>query len=284
MSKGGKSASAWAWIPLPAPRTTAAGDRPYVERQPTYSGFGSVSRDGRTPSGLPSLLSGFGLLALALHGRLLVVRPPLHFLEHTALQHLPLEGLQGGLDLIVEDLDPQRLTFPTSRGPPWSRVHPSSGTKRRVPRHRKPSGLRLTQSGSSRARAAHHRIGAREYARYTSGSSSAPSRREPSESRGRRLRYRRTSSWCPLPFPVQRSDLTLGPSPQAPPKFETPGSAPRASQHRADPGPDDAPNATQVIPALNLALHDVSSRREAGESFAIAVPTLYHNDSTLGQS
>jgi hypothetical protein len=57
--------------------------------------------------GLPSLPLRFGPLALALHGRLLVVGPPLHFLEHSALQHLPLEGLQRRLDLIIEDLDPQ---------------------------------------------------------------------------------------------------------------------------------------------------------------------------------
>jgi hypothetical protein len=73
---------------------------------------GSVNTCPSMPGGgLPSLPSGFGLLALALHGRLFVVGPPLHFLEHSALQHLPLEGFQRRLDLVIEDLDPQWRTF-----------------------------------------------------------------------------------------------------------------------------------------------------------------------------
>ena len=82
--------------------------------------------------GLPSLPLRFGPLALALHGRLLVVGPPLHFLEHSALQHLPLEGLQRRLDLVIDDLDPQWRQLPPSarrlvatantspRSPPWA--------------------------------------------------------------------------------------------------------------------------------------------------------------------
>ena len=79
-----------------------------------------VNRRPRTPGGgLPSLPSGLGLLALALHGRLFVVGPPLHFLERSVLQHLPLEGLQRGLDLIVEDLDPQRHIVRRGPGRSW---------------------------------------------------------------------------------------------------------------------------------------------------------------------
>jgi hypothetical protein len=85
--------------------------------------------------GLPSLPLGFGPLALALHGRLLVVSPPLHFLEHSALQHLPLEGLQRRLDLIVEDLDPQWRTFLPPHGAWWPpltlRPGPAMGGPRR---------------------------------------------------------------------------------------------------------------------------------------------------------
>src|SRR5215510_13693594 len=53
----------------------------------------------------PALLAGQRLLALALHRGLLVVRAPLHLLKDAVLQHLLLQGLERGLDLIVEHLD-----------------------------------------------------------------------------------------------------------------------------------------------------------------------------------
>src|SRR4030095_16642758 len=55
--------------------------------------------------GLAALLPGLGRLALPFHRRLLVVRAPLHLLKEAFLEHLLLEGLQGALDLVVEDLD-----------------------------------------------------------------------------------------------------------------------------------------------------------------------------------
>src|SRR4249920_1255924 len=55
-----------------------------------------------------ALLARQGLLAFAFHGGLLVVRAPLHLLEDAVLEHLLLERLQGGLDLVVEHLDLHR--------------------------------------------------------------------------------------------------------------------------------------------------------------------------------
>src|SRR5262249_3581524 len=54
---------------------------------------------------LPPLLAGLSRLALPLDRRLLVVRAPLHLLKETVLEHLLLQLLQGGLDLVVEDYD-----------------------------------------------------------------------------------------------------------------------------------------------------------------------------------
>ena len=54
---------------------------------------------------LPPLLAGLSCLALPLDRRLLVVRAPLHLLKEAVLEHLLLELLQGGLDLVVEDDD-----------------------------------------------------------------------------------------------------------------------------------------------------------------------------------
>ena len=84
--------------------------------------------------GLPSLPLRFGPLALALHGRLLVVGPPLHFLEHSALQHLPLEGLQRRLDLVIDDLDPQWRTFLPPHGASWPPLTPRPGPRHGQPR------------------------------------------------------------------------------------------------------------------------------------------------------
>jgi hypothetical protein len=95
--------------------------------------------------GLPSLPLRFGPLALALHGRLLVVGPPLHFLEHSALQHLPLEGLQRRLDLVIEDLDPQWRTFLPPHGASWPPRTPRPG-----PRHGRPKTLETSDSSESR--------------------------------------------------------------------------------------------------------------------------------------
>src|SRR5262249_38968747 len=55
--------------------------------------------------GLAPLLTRLRRLALSLDRRLLVVNPPLHLLKEAVLQHQLLELLQGGLDLIVEDVD-----------------------------------------------------------------------------------------------------------------------------------------------------------------------------------
>lgn len=59
----------------------------------------------RALEGLPSLLASLSCLALSLHRRLLIVLAPLHFLKEAFLEHLLLELLQGGLDLVVEDDD-----------------------------------------------------------------------------------------------------------------------------------------------------------------------------------
>src|SRR5439155_274788 len=59
----------------------------------------------RTLQGLPPLLSSLSRLALSLDRRFLVVLAPLHLLKQAVLQHLLLELLQRGFDLVVEDLD-----------------------------------------------------------------------------------------------------------------------------------------------------------------------------------
>ena len=60
------------------------------------------------PQRLAPFLSCRGLFALALYGRLFIRGPALHLLKHSVLEHLLLQGLERGLDLIVEDLDLQR--------------------------------------------------------------------------------------------------------------------------------------------------------------------------------
>jgi len=61
--------------------------------------------DSRPLEGSPPLLASLRLLPLALDRRLLVVRSPLHLLEESPLEHHLLEGLQGGFDLVVRNLD-----------------------------------------------------------------------------------------------------------------------------------------------------------------------------------
>ena len=60
----------------------------------------------RPLEGFQSLLARLSRFTLPLHRRLLVVLAPLHFLVEAVLQHLFLELLQGGLDLIIDDDDP----------------------------------------------------------------------------------------------------------------------------------------------------------------------------------
>jgi hypothetical protein len=117
--------------------------RPRTARGRTRSHPDSVTRcSSMSGGGLPSLSLRFGPLALALHGRLLVVGPPLHFLEHSALQHLPLEGLQRRLDLIIENLDPQWRTFLPLHGASWPPRTPRPG-----PRHGRPKTLETSGLG-----------------------------------------------------------------------------------------------------------------------------------------
>src|SRR3990167_3970471 len=73
--------------------------------------FQAASALQRPPSFLPRLR----LLALPLDRRLLVVLAPLHLLKEAVLQHVFLERLERGLDLVVEDLDPHS-TVPQVRG------------------------------------------------------------------------------------------------------------------------------------------------------------------------
>src|SRR5262247_1070033 len=56
---------------------------------------------------LEPLLSGRFLFPLSLNGRLLVSNTTLHLLKQAGLEHLLLERFEGGLDLVVEDRDPQ---------------------------------------------------------------------------------------------------------------------------------------------------------------------------------
>src|SRR5437867_1785196 len=83
------------------------GGRPWglCSRAASPPGSGLVGVALEPLEGLAALLPRLGRLALALDRRLLVVGPPLHLLEDAVLQHLLLELLQRGLDLIVEDLD-----------------------------------------------------------------------------------------------------------------------------------------------------------------------------------
>ena len=53
----------------------------------------------------PPLFASLRSLALSLDRRLLVVLAPLHLLKEAVLEHLLLELLQSGVDLIVEDND-----------------------------------------------------------------------------------------------------------------------------------------------------------------------------------
>src|SRR5262245_65548028 len=62
-------------------------------------------RGVRAAHGLAALLARQRLLALALHRGLLVEGAALHLLERAVLQHLLLQSLQGGLDLIADDVD-----------------------------------------------------------------------------------------------------------------------------------------------------------------------------------
>src|SRR5262249_15188479 len=55
--------------------------------------------------GLAPLLTCLSRFALSLDRRLLVVNPALHLLKQPVLEHLLLELLQGGLDLVVEHFD-----------------------------------------------------------------------------------------------------------------------------------------------------------------------------------
>ena len=59
----------------------------------------------RSLEGPAPLLAGLRGLSLAFNRWLLVVGAPFHLLKQTLLEHLLLELLQGGLDLVVEDLD-----------------------------------------------------------------------------------------------------------------------------------------------------------------------------------
>jgi hypothetical protein len=121
--------------------------RPRTDRGRTRSHPDSVTRcSSMSGGGLPSLSLRFGPLALALHGRLLVVGPPLHFLEHSALQHLPLEGLQRRLDLVVDDLDPQWRTFLPPHGASWPPLTPRPGPRHGQPRTLEAFGLERVKS------------------------------------------------------------------------------------------------------------------------------------------
>src|SRR5262249_17763904 len=79
----------------------------------------------RALEGLQSLLTGLSCLALPLHRRLLVVLALLHLLVEAVLEHLLLQLLRGGLDLIIDDND-LHSGYPQMPGgavmPVWNRV------------------------------------------------------------------------------------------------------------------------------------------------------------------
>src|SRR5258705_3140624 len=100
--------------------------------------------------GLPPLLPGFGLLPLALHRGLLVIRSLLHLLEEAVLEHPLLQGLERGLDLVVVNLDTHvpKLLVPLApvnleHRPGSSRCqHPVRGRPTQSAMPRGPGGLR----------------------------------------------------------------------------------------------------------------------------------------------
>src|SRR5215470_2734409 len=93
------------------------------------------------PQRLAPFLSCRGLFALALDGRLFIRGPALHLLKHAVLEHLLLQRLERGLDLIVENHDFQRGLRRVQRVIGLGDAR-STGARRWVPRCRRCSAPR----------------------------------------------------------------------------------------------------------------------------------------------
>jgi hypothetical protein len=95
---------------------TSPSPSPRYPRKTTTVALSVVA--SRSPQCCSPLALGLSPLALPFHRGLLVIDSSLHLLEDARLQHLLLESLESGLDLIAEDLDAYRLDRPASSGSP----------------------------------------------------------------------------------------------------------------------------------------------------------------------